>query len=415
MKLISASFFTTISFRQTKTAMSFLLPWNWRHIKRGAAVTELENIFKNMHGVGCAQAFYNARGALYHGLKAIGVNQGAEVIIQAYTCVSVANAIIALGAKPVYGDIKLTDLNLDPNKLEPLITSKTRVIIVQHNFGLPADLAAIKTIADQHNLKLVEDCAHSLGAKYNGRLTGSFGEFSVFSFGRDKVVSAVNGGMLITNNQELFNKLPNKLALPRTREIIKNLLYPIVALKSFHTYYLFSLGKAIITLAKNFKLIPDITSNEENNCADQRILNYGLPDCLATLALRELPYLDKINHHRQKLALLYYQKLNGQNFKVVRSDKLDNENIYLRCILLTTKKQSLYGYMKNHGVILGNWYDQAVSPKKVSLPVCGYLAGSCPLAELAAEQTLNLPNHQNITLTGAEKVIKLIQQWQREQ
>ncbi|MDP2586540.1 MAG: DegT/DnrJ/EryC1/StrS family aminotransferase [Candidatus Komeilibacteria bacterium] len=415
MKLISASFFTTISGRQARAALGFMLPWNWGKIKRGAAVAELENFFKKMLGVKYAQTFYNARGALYHGLKAIGITSDDEVIIQAYTCVSVANAIIAVKAKPVYADISLTDLNLDPSKLESLITSKTKAIIVQHNFGLPADIRAIKAIADQHGLKLVEDCAHSLGAKYQGQPVGTFGEFSVFSFGRDKVISGVNGGLLVTNSPEVFNKLPKGLPLPKFWVILQNLRYPIIALKSFHTYYFLSLGKALIALSKKLKLIPEITSSAENQCLDASILNYNLPNCLALLILKELPELEKVNAHRQKLALLYQQKLNSDGFKVIQSNNNVNENIYLRCVALTANKKSLDDFLKKHGIIFGNWYDQTVAPKKASLSACQYVNGSCPNSELAADQTLNLPNHLNITLADAAKVIKLIQQWRKLQ
>ncbi len=415
MKLIAASFFTTVSGRQARAAMSFILPWNWRLIKLGQSKALLENYFKKSLDIKFAKTFYNARGALYHGLKAMDITEGDEVIIQAYTCVSVANAIIALGAKPIYCDINLSDLNLDPGKLEQLITSKTKAIIIQHNFGLPADINAVQAIAKKHRLKVVEDCAHSLGAKYQGQPVGTFGEFSVFSFGRDKVISGVNGGMLATNDSEIFNNLPKDLPLPKTSEILKNLRYPILALKSYYTYYFLSLGKAIIALAKNLRLIPEITSVEENNCSDLAILNYALPNCLAALVLKELPYLSKINAQRRELALLYQQRLNDRDLHVVRPDDLGNENIYLRSVLLTANKQSLYDFMKKHGVILGNWYDQAVAPNQASLSASGYVMGSCPVAELAAEQTLNLPNHQNITLSDAEKVIKLIQQWQRQQ
>lgn len=415
MKLITASFFTTVSGRQARLALSFILPWKWGKIKHGAAGAELEDEFKNLLGVKYAQAFYNARGALYHGLTALGISAGDEVIIQAYTCVSVANAIIAAGAKPVYCDISLADLNLDPTKLESIITSKTKAIIVQHNFGLPADLKAIKAIADQHGLKLIEDCAHSLGAKYQGQPVGTFGEFSVFSFGRDKVISGVNGGLLATNNSEIFHKLPNNLPLPKLWVILQNLRYPIVALKSFHTYYFLSLGKVIIALAKNLKLIPEITSPAENQCSDTSILNYNLPNCLASLILKELPELEKVNAHRQELATLYYQRLNSDRFKVIYLSNNANENIYLRCVALTTNRKSLADFLKKYGVILGNWYDQAVSPHQASLKASGFVNGSCPSAELAADQTLNLPNHFNITLADAAKVIKLIQQWRELQ
>ena len=250
MKTLTASFFTTLSCKQAAKCLNYFLPWNWLKIKQGHKVKELEERFRGLLGVKYAQAFYNARGALYFGLKGLGIGQNDEVIIQAYTCVSVPNAIMALGAKPVYVDISLADLNIDPFKIEEKITSQTKAIIVQHTFGLPADMANISAIAKKHKLFLIEDCAHALGAKFNNKPVGGNGDFSIFSFGRDKVISSVNGGMLITNNQAIYDNLPKNLPYPKFCEIFKNLLYPLIALKSRLTYDFLALGKFIIFASK---------------------------------------------------------------------------------------------------------------------------------------------------------------------
>ncbi|MFA6304716.1 MAG: DegT/DnrJ/EryC1/StrS family aminotransferase [Patescibacteria group bacterium] len=413
MKTLTASFFTTISWAQAWLALSFLLPWRLFKIRHGQGAKNLEKYFIENFKIKYARSFYNARGALYHGLRALKIGEGDEVIVQAYTCVSVANAVLACGAKIVYGDINLSDLNFDLEKLEKLISPRAKVIIVQHTFGQPIDLSKILHLCAKYNLKLVEDCAHSLGAKYQNQLVGTFGEFSVFSFGRDKVISAVNGGMLCTNNQDLFNNLPTKLADLPLIKVWQNIFYPVIALKSYCLYDFLSLGKIIITLAKKFNFIPKITSANENNCRDLSILNYALPNCLAVLALAELKKLTVVNFHRQKIAYYYAHNLNTEKIKIIYPLEALSENIYLRFTILVEDKKSLVGFLKQHGVIAGNWYDQTIAPQKANLSSAGYILGNCPVAEQAARQTLNLPNHRGISLDDAQKITALINIWQK--
>ncbi|MCX6785593.1 MAG: DegT/DnrJ/EryC1/StrS family aminotransferase [Candidatus Komeilibacteria bacterium] len=412
MKLISASFFSTLSARQTKAALKYFLPWFWFKIRKGGSVLELEKTFSKIIGAKYAKSFYNARSAIFQGLAACGIGEGDEVIVQAYTCVSVANAIMALGARPIYADIKPADLNIDPKKIAAAITPKTKAIMVQHTFGTPADLGSILALASAKGLILVEDCAHALGARYQRQNVGTFGKFSVFSFGRDKVISGVNGGMLATNDSELFNKLPKNLPLPPVGVILQNLLYPLIAQISRGTYYFVGLGKLIIAAAKTLKLIPKITSAAENKCQDHKILNYALPNCLADLIIEELVKLPAINSHRQKIAAYYQRALINKQADYLYPNDHQKENIYLRLVVLTSNRKSLSDYLKRQSVILGNWYDAAIAPHQVNFNDCAYQLGSCPIAEDIAQKTLNLPNHAGIDFSQAKKVADLINQWQ---
>ena len=126
----------------------------------------------------------------HHLHQAIG--EGDEVLVQAFTCVAVPNSVLWAQATPVYADIDAT-LNIDPIDVEKKITNRTKAIIVQHTFGIPADMDALVALAKKHNILLIEDCAHSLGATYKGKKVGTFGDAAFFSFGRDKVVSSVFG------------------------------------------------------------------------------------------------------------------------------------------------------------------------------------------------------------------------------
>src|SRR5581483_4013141 len=113
---------------------------------------------------------------------------------QAFTCVAVPNSVLWTGAKAIYADIDETG-NLDPKDLEKKITKKTKAVIIQHTFGIAANMDAIQKVLKGKKIILIEDCAHALGASYKGKKLGTFGEFAFFSFGRDKVISSVFGGM----------------------------------------------------------------------------------------------------------------------------------------------------------------------------------------------------------------------------
>ncbi|MFN6946977.1 MAG: DegT/DnrJ/EryC1/StrS family aminotransferase, partial [Cytophagaceae bacterium] len=109
------------------------------------------------------------------------ISQGDEVILPGFTCIVVPNAIIYLGAKPVYVDINSETFNIDPQLIEENITEKTKAIIAQHTFGIPADMDKILHIANKHNLFVIEDSCHALGSKYKGKYVGSFGDAAFFS------------------------------------------------------------------------------------------------------------------------------------------------------------------------------------------------------------------------------------------
>jgi len=414
MRTITTAFFSTLSAKQFCKALKWFLPWNISSWESGKNVGILEEKMKKLTTRKFAKGFYNCRSALYHGLKAIGVKAGDEVILQAYTCVSVPNAIIALGAKPVYVDIDQASLNIDPEKIKSAITDKTKCIIVQHTFGIPADLDKILGLATEHNLPVVEDAAHSLGASYNGKPIGSFGIFSVFSFGRDKVISGVNGGVLVTNNEGIFKKLPI-LDNPSKKLTAKNLFYPIIAGKSRLTYDFFGLGKILIFSARKFHILPDITSTEENSCLANNIFNLAMPNPLADFINQELDILKTINDRRRELAKIYFHKLSDlKNWQLIfpTSEQKQQESIFLRFTVLVPaeKREEIYQTLHQHKIILGRWYDKVIAPLNADLTQAQYLAGSCPVAEKVASRTLNLPNHRDINEVTAIKVADKIKE-----
>ena len=145
----------------------------------------------------------SGRSAIYLILKAAKIGRGDEVIIQAYTCNAVPNPILWTGARPIYADINPETLNIDPKDAEKKVTNKTKAIVIQHTFGRPGPLQELLDIAKRHKLLLIEDCAHCLGGTYNGKRLGTFGDVSILSFGREKVISSLAGGAIIVRNERL--------------------------------------------------------------------------------------------------------------------------------------------------------------------------------------------------------------------
>jgi len=139
--------------------------------------------------------------------RALDIKSGDEVIVPVFTYVATANAPLYCGAKPVFADIDEKTLNISPNEILEKITRKTKAIIIVHYAGHPCDMKDILEIAEDHNLYLIEDCAHSLGSQYEGRQTGTFGITGCFSFYPTKVITTLEGGMITTNNDNLTNRL----------------------------------------------------------------------------------------------------------------------------------------------------------------------------------------------------------------
>jgi len=164
----------------------------------GTKVREFENMFKEYMGIN-ATATSSGTSALHLALIAIGVSKNAEVIIPSYTCVSVAYPVLYQQAKPILADVS-DNYNISLKEIKDKITDKTKAIIVPHMFGYPADIKEIKEICDEKNICLVEDCAQSIGALYNDKKVGTFGDISIFSFYATKMMTTIQGGMVCTNN-----------------------------------------------------------------------------------------------------------------------------------------------------------------------------------------------------------------------
>ncbi|MBS1646320.1 MAG: DegT/DnrJ/EryC1/StrS family aminotransferase [Bacteroidetes bacterium] len=166
---------------------------------QGKYVTELENSFIQLAKSKYASAVSNGTATLHLALKVLGVKEGDEVIVPAFSYMATANVIELVGAKPIFVDIDIQTFNIDVHKIEANISKKTKAIIPVHEFGLSCDIEPIIEIAKRYNLYVIEDAACALGAEYKEKHVGTFGHFGSFSLHPRKAISSGEGGVLITD------------------------------------------------------------------------------------------------------------------------------------------------------------------------------------------------------------------------
>lgn len=177
-------------------------------ISTGPKTAEFENKFAGMLSVNHAVALSNCTVALHLALKVLEIKDGDEVICPSLTFVATVNSIRYLNAIPVFADVKsYEDLTIDPLDIESKVTGKTKAIVVMHYGGFACDMDAILKIAKKYDLKIVEDACHGPLSEYNGKKLGTIGDVGCFSFFSNKNISTGEGGMLVTTNLELFERV----------------------------------------------------------------------------------------------------------------------------------------------------------------------------------------------------------------
>lgn len=177
-------------------------------ISMGPKCEELEKIFTERLNVKYAISLSNCTDALHLACRVIGLKEDDEVICPSLTFAASVNSIRYVGARPVFCDVvSMEDMNIDPDKIENLISERTKAILVVHMAGFPCDMDAIMSLAKKFNLKVIEDACHGPLSEYKGRKLGTIGDIGCFSFFSNKNISTGEGGMLITNNEDFAKKV----------------------------------------------------------------------------------------------------------------------------------------------------------------------------------------------------------------
>jgi perosamine synthetase len=173
---------------------------------KGKYVNQFERAFAEFCGVKYGVATFNGTIALHLLLAALNIGPGDEVIVPSLTFVATANAVVYTGARPIFVDSEPETWNIDPKGIEAAITPRTKAIIPVHLYGHPADMDAIRAIAQAYNLLVLEDAAEAHGARYKGQRAGSLGEAAIFSFMGNKIITTGEGGVVVTNDQALAER-----------------------------------------------------------------------------------------------------------------------------------------------------------------------------------------------------------------
>lgn len=345
--------------------------------------------------------FNSGRSAMMAILQSLNLPPNSEVLIQGYTCVAVPDAVLWSGVKPVFVDIKEENFNMDPQDLEKKITPLSKVVVVQHTFGITAPMKEILQIARRHKLFVIEDMAHTLSLSPSG-------DAAFFSFGRDKVISSVFGGLAVTGIKNLELRIKNlqkKLDKPVNWWIMQQLLYNPFMFLVIKTYDLF-LGKLLHLVLTKINLLSKAVLDEEKKGLRPHIFPQKMPYQLAELALWQLKRLDSFNEKRLKISEIYYKNLRNLPIKHPPLNSL-----LLRYPILVDNPQKLMDFARKKRIYLGNWYDSVIAPKDSDPTKIYYLKGSCPKAEKLASKTVNLLLNPNMSEKDVWKIVKVVKDY----
>ena len=375
--------------------------------KKGSSVQQAETLFSTYIGGAPVITYDSGRTALQQALLALGVGEGDEVLVQAFTCVVVINAIRWTGATPVYVDIEKHTLNIDPTDARKKVTSNTKALIVQHTFGLPADIDALLSLAKEYDIRTIEDCAHSLGARYKGKLTGTFADIGMYSFGGEKNISCVRGGALIAKDEDIRSSLQNAHSrLPTMKRFtIFQHLFHVILFPLGKKWYHVGIGKVLLKVAKELHLTNKIITTKEKQGIQAGLQSSKLPNALAALLVSQIATIDDFNTHRRRIAHIYMNALKESSIALQDEEK---GRVYLRFPIFVNDQSHVMKHAKNSGVLLGNWYTTVIAPGDCSMVHTGYASGACPNAEEQARHVVNLPTNIHISEEDAQTIVQLI-------
>jgi perosamine synthetase len=374
-------------------------------------VEQFERLFNSRMGQSYAAAFWKARVALYAVLRSLGVGPGDEVILPGYTCVMNVNPIKYLGAKPVYVDIEPDTCNMDVSLLEEKITPRTKVIIAQHTYGYPCDMDAIMTIAARRGITMIEDCCLALGSTYRGKTVGTFGKAAYFSFQWNKPFTTGLGGMAITNDTDLAEKIKGicdgDLRMPSAKEVAmlaaqlavyRMFIYPRTTAMAQRMFrYLASKG-AIIGSFSNSEYTPRMSPD----------FFKAMSSVQARRGINQLAMLDQNLAHRRVMAALYDELLAQRGWQPRVYDKSVMDPVMVRYPVRITEKDKALAAAAGAGIELGGWFECPLHQIQTSFEEYDYKIGMCPNAERIAREVVNLPVHPRAGETTAKRTVEFI-------
>lgn len=353
-------------------------------------------------------SFWKGRVALYAILKALDIGAGDEVILPGYTCVVVPNAVRFLGAVPIYVDNQPGTFNIDPNRVEGVITDRTRAILVQHTYGIPGPIAEILAIANRHGIPVIEDSAHALGSAINNQKVGTFGKAAFFSSQWSKPYTTGLGGLAVTTDQDLAIKLRqvySDMVMPPWTDRSK-LLFQYKAYNLFFSSHIYWQAQSILHGLSILGLFVGSSGTEELEGMLPEDHNWRMAKSQQRVGLYCIEGIRNDIERRKILTQQYDNRLQEQGWTIAfRSD----QTVFLRYPLKVGNKNDLLQRAKYAHIELGSWFETPLHP--ISLMKHNnftYTLGQCPNAEKNAQQVVNLPMHRWISTEEADKILDFI-------
>lgn len=360
---------------EEKEAVQKVLDSGW--LAMGEIGQSFEREFAEYIGGKHGLAVTNGTASLHLACAAIGLKPGNEVIVPSLTFVATANAILYTGATPVFADITSEqDLTISPEHIKALITNRTRAIMVMHYGGYPCDMPAIMEIARQHNLYVIEDAAHAPGAAVDGKKMGIWGHISSFSFFPNKNMTSGEGGMLVTNDDTLAQKMRTLRSHGMTTMTWDR-----------HRGHAWSYD------------VVDIG------------FNYRLDEIRSALGREQLKKLDRNNARRQELTHLYHQtfKACAPEVELPFENPRGTSAFHIMPVLLPegTNRARFAAAMKERQIqtslhyppihLFSYYRENNLSPK-----------GSLPLTEKVASREVTLPLYPTMQPSAIEIVVQAV-------
>jgi perosamine synthetase len=337
----------------------------------GKYVTEFEKQFAQYCGCEYGVAVCNGTVALHLALTALGIGKGDEVIIPNFTMIATAFAVCYTGAVPVFVDAHPETWNIDVDQIEEKITSRTKAIIPVHLFGLMCDMDAIETIAKRHHLYVLEDAAEAHGAEYKGRKAGSCSDLACFSFFANKNVTTGEGGMVVTNNKELYDRL----------RYHKNMCFPL--------------------------------DGPRNYVHNDIGFNYRMSNVVAAIGLAQTEKADEYKQMRMRNNALYRQylsKVPGIRFQPLHEDYVDVA--WMNAIVVDPQ---LYGHTKDElmAFLKENMVDTRLLFVGMHRQPClkkfgADCSGVYPVTDWLSENGLYLPSASSLSESDIKDICQMI-------
>lgn len=337
----------------------------------GSFVNKFEEAFSEYCDMKYGVAVTNGTVALHIALAALGIGKGDEVIIPSFTMIASAFAITYTGAMPVFVDIDKETWNIDVNKIEEKITPRTKAIMPVHIFGNPCDMDSIMQIAGKYKLYVIEDAAEAHGAEYKGKKAGSFSSISAFSFFANKNLTTGEGGMVLTNDWNLYNKC----------KYFKNMCFPPDAPRLY--------------------LHDDIG------------FNYRMSNIHAAIGLAQVEKADEYRTMRIHNAECYRKLLTGCDGIILQKDTLDSLNVHwMNAIVINPE---IYGHTRNELIehLKKNGIDTRLLFKSMSRqPSLKKFGCNCseeyPITDWLSENGCYLPSASSLSLEQIDYIANCI-------